>query len=213
MFICRAAMKSTSTGATRCCICTMVKIASMPLSTIALPAPWQADLAADLLIRQGLMQECLIVGVSNGREDSLLEYLPPYSRHFPPPRRPHAAPDGQTDEGPPVRRPLEPVPGHANRTLAYYRDEIARYIGRHYRTLSSREHTATCGSSFGGLFSFYIAWEHSEFARGHAALSSSFWATRNAAGELEAIERIRSHPRRIPPLAGLRQVQLARPRR
>ena len=157
---------------------------------------WQADLAADLLIRQGLMQECLIVGVSNGREDRLLEYLPPYSRHFPPPRRPHAAPDGQTDEGPPVRRPLQPVPGHANRTLAYYRDEIARYIGRHYRTLSSREHTATCGSSFGGLFSFYIAWEHSEFARGHAALSSSFWATRNAAGELEAIERIRSHPRR-----------------
>ena len=41
-----------------------------------------------------------------------------------------------------MRRPLQPVPGHANRTLAYYRDEIARYIGRHYRTLSSHLQTA-----------------------------------------------------------------------
>jgi hypothetical protein len=38
---------------------------------------WQADLAASLLIRQGLMQECLIVGVSNGEEQRILEYLPP----------------------------------------------------------------------------------------------------------------------------------------
>ncbi len=157
---------------------------------------WQADLAADLLIRQGLMQECLIVGVSNGREERLLEYLPPYARHFPPPRRPHAAPNGQTDEIPPRRRPLQPVPGHADRTLAYYRDEVAPYVDRHYRTLNGREHKATCGSSFGGLFSIYIAWDHPEFARSHAALSSSFWATRNAADALVAIERLRSRPRR-----------------
>lgn len=156
---------------------------------------WQADLAADLLIRQGLMQECLIVGVSNGHEKRLLEYLPPYARHFPPPRRPHVTPVGQTDESPPLRRPLQPVPGRANQTLAYYRDEIAPYIGRRYRTLSGREHTATCGSSFGGLFSVYIAWEHPEFARNHAALSTSFWVTRNTEGELEMIERIRRRPR------------------
>ena len=69
-------------------------------------------------------------------------------------------------------------------------------IGEHYRILSGREHTATCGSSMGGLFSIYIAWEHPEFARSHAALSSSFWATRNGSDTLEAIDRLRRLPRR-----------------
>lgn len=156
---------------------------------------WQADLAADLVIRQGLMQECIIAGVSNGREERLLEYLPPYSRHYPPPRRPLAA-AGPNDAPPPMRRPLQQVPGYADRTLAYYRDEVAVYLGRHYRTLRDREHTATAGSSFGGLFSAYIAWDHADFARNNAALSSSFWATRRADGLLELVERIRTQPRR-----------------
>jgi predicted alpha/beta superfamily hydrolase len=157
---------------------------------------WQADLAADLVIRQGLMQECIIAGVSNGREERLLEYLPPYSRHYPPPRRPFHLADGHDDEHPPMRRPLQPVPGYAHRTVAYYRDEVAAYLGQHFRTLRGREHTATAGSSFGGLFSAYIAWDHADFARNNAALSSSFWATRTADGSLELVERIRTQARR-----------------
>ncbi len=71
---------------------------------------WQADLAASLLIRQGLMQECLIVGVSNGQEQRILEYLPPYARHLPPPRSPRVAVD-HGDQPPAPQRPLLPVPG------------------------------------------------------------------------------------------------------
>ncbi len=156
---------------------------------------WQADLAASLLIRQGLMQECLIVGVSNGREQRILEYLPPYARHLPPPRRPRVAVD-HGDQPPAPQRPLAPVPGRAQSTLAWYRDEVAPLVAARYRVLPGREHTATCGSSLGGLFSIYIAWEHSEFARHHAALSTSFWITRNRAGQMEAIERMRAWPRR-----------------
>ncbi len=156
---------------------------------------WQADLAASLLIRQGLMQECIIVGVSNGQERRILEYLPPYASHLPPPRRPRVAVDLGAAQPPAPRRPLRPVPGRAHSTLAYYRDEVAPFIARRYRALSDRAHTATCGSSLGGLFSIYIAWEHMDFARHHAALSPSFWATRNAAGRLEAIERMRRTPR------------------
>ncbi len=82
------------------------------------------------------------------------------------------------DEQPPQRqRPLRPVPGTRPQTLAYYRDEVAPFVAERYRVLSGREHTATCGSSLGGLFSIYIAWQHSDFARHHAALSTSFWAT------------------------------------
>lgn len=156
---------------------------------------WQADLAASLLIRQGLLQECLIVGVSNGREQRILEYLPPYARHLPPPRRPTVAIDHGDDQPPQRQRPLQPVAGRAAETLAYYRDEVALYMAQRYRTLTDREHTATCGSSLGGLFSVYSAWEHSDFARHHAALSTSFWITRNRANKLEAIERMRNAPR------------------
>jgi predicted alpha/beta superfamily hydrolase len=157
---------------------------------------WQADLAASLLIRQGLMRECLIVGVSNGHEQRILEYLPPYARHLPPPRRPTVAVDHGEDQPPPQRqRPLKPVPGRAAETLAYYRDEVAPYIAQRYRTLTDREHTATCGSSLGGLFSVYIAWEHTDFARHHAALSTSFWITRNLTGQMETIQRMRNTPR------------------
>lgn len=156
---------------------------------------WQADLAASLLIRQGLMRECIIVGVSNGQEQRILEYLPPYARHLPPPRRPTVAID-HGDQPPAPRRPLAPVPGRAQATVAYYRDEVAPFIAQRYRVLSGREHTATCGSSLGGLLSVYFAWEHPEFARHHAALSTSFWATRGRGGKLEAIERMRNAPRR-----------------
>lgn len=156
---------------------------------------WQADRAADLLVREGLMQECIIVGVSNGQEARILEYLPPYARHLPPPRRPTRAVN--LGDAPPMpRRPLAPVPGRAAQTVAYYRGDVSSYVNTHYRTLTGREHTATCGSSLGGLFSIYIAWEHTDFARSHAALSTSFWATRNSAGKLEAIERIRTGERR-----------------
>lgn len=157
---------------------------------------WQADLAAGLLIRQGLMRECIIVGVSNGQEQRILEYLPPYARHLPPPRRPKAAVDHGDNPPPAPQRPLRPVPGQARATLAYYRDDVAPFIAQRYRALPGREHRATCGSSLGGLFSIYIAWEHTDFARHHAALSTSFWATRNATGGLEAIERMGSAPRR-----------------
>lgn len=154
---------------------------------------WQADVAANTLIRQGLMRECIIVGVSNGRDERILEYLPPYARHFPPPRRPLQAAPPSTEPSP-RRRPLMPVPGRGEETFRYYRDEVAPYVQRRYRVQPGREHTATCGSSMGGLFTLFIAWEHPEFARHHAAISTSFWITRNKAGLLEAIERLRTHP-------------------
>lgn len=155
---------------------------------------WQADLAADVLIRQGLLRECIIAGVSNGAEQRIMEYLPLYARHLPPPRRPtQAAPPSAA---PPLRRrPLMPVPGRAEETYRYYRDEVAPAIQRRWRVMPGRENTATCGSSLGGLFTIFIAWEHPEFARHHAALSTSFWVTRNKAGLLEAVERMRTHPR------------------
>lgn len=152
---------------------------------------WRADQTADLLIGQGRMRECIIVGVSNGGLKRLVEYLPPYSTYKPDPVKPAHRKPGKTRAK--ERRP-EPVRGRADLTLAYYRDDVASYIQREYRIRGEREDTATCGSSMGGLFSAYIAWEHSEFARQHAIMSPSFWMTRTRCGRLEAVERFRTAP-------------------
>ena len=157
---------------------------------------WQADLAADFLISQGLMQECVVAGVSHGQEQRMLEYLPPYAAWVPPSRRPFVKGLTGDPDGEPLARPLQPQPGQADRTLRYYDKDVAPFLERNYRALPGREQRATCGSSMGGLFAIYAAFEHPEFARNHAALSSSFWITRDRNGKLDAIERIRKVPRR-----------------
>jgi predicted alpha/beta superfamily hydrolase len=158
---------------------------------------WQADIAADFLIRHGLMQECLVVGVSHGREQRIVEYLPPYATVIPPSRRPHVRSlrvGDASSVGKTPARPLTPVAGRADLTFRYYRDDVAPYVEAHYRAASGRDQRATCGSSMGGIFSLYIMTEYPEFARNHAALSSSLWTTRTRSGTLEAIERLRAAP-------------------
>ncbi|CAN5894877.1 hypothetical protein BH24DEI2_BH24DEI2_17880 [soil metagenome] len=147
---------------------------------------WRADATADALIQSGLMQECLIVGVSNGSLERMREYLPPYASFKPRRSRQADKPSLKVAEPPKIFK------GGADETLAYYRDEVGAYLSEHYRVLEGREHTATCGASMGGLFSAYIAWEQPEFAKHHALMSSSFWITRNDQGQTETTERFRT---------------------
>ncbi|MCA9839439.1 MAG: alpha/beta hydrolase [Trueperaceae bacterium] len=146
---------------------------------------WQADETADRLILAGKMRPCVIVGVSNGQTERLQEYQPPYNkmRYAPLTRR-----------GKPRKHPFI-IKGEADKTVVYYQ-EIAEYIKTHYRILEGREHAATCGSSMGGLFSTYMAWEYPEFAKNHAALSPSYWTTTRDDGKLNILERIRHYPKR-----------------
>lgn len=140
---------------------------------------WRADETTDDLISQGLMRPVIIVGVSNGGVDRTLEYLPPYANLQP-----------RLGKYP-IPWPKHPA-GRADHTFAYYRDDVAPYISREFRVQEGRETTATCGSSMGGLFSTYIAWEHPEFARHHAILSPSYWVTGNWRAVLTTVERLRS---------------------
>lgn len=152
---------------------------------------WRADEVASRLIRRGEMQPCIIVGVSNGGGERLLEYLPNYAPY-------HARPRPTNNRPVSNWKAVAPVPSHgqAAETVAYYRDDVDAYVQQHYRVRAGREHRATCGSSMGGLFSAYIAWEHSEFARSHAIMSPSFWITSvqpgSRSGPFEAIERFRT---------------------
>jgi len=139
---------------------------------------WDADLTADLLIAAGEMQPAIIVGVANGGKRRMAEYLPPYVTIRPKARRRGAHP--------------APIQGRADRTAEYYLEDVAGYINDEYRVLSGREHTATCGSSMGGVFSTYLAFEHPEFARNHALLSPSYWTMYNQEGGLEVIDALKS---------------------
>lgn len=137
---------------------------------------WRAEHAADEMIAAGHMRHCIIVGVSNGGEKRLEEYGPPYSRVPDAPRRRlHRTPRGRADE--------------------LYREylKIARFITTDFRVLPGRDHTATCGSSMGGLFSAYLAFEHPEFAKHHGMMSPSFWTTEHK-GKLELLRRLRRKP-------------------
>ena len=155
---------------------------------------WRADHTADALIAHGHMRECLIVGVSNGGHERIPEYLPPYAT-YQPLHRGHANGE-QGNSGGHGHPKFSLIPGHANRTADYYQPDVAPFVAQYYRAEQGREHTATCGSSMGGLFSLYMAWEHTDFAQHHAALSTSFWITRNPQGQLTAVERLRQRPPR-----------------
>lgn len=146
---------------------------------------WRADEMADRLIRQKEMRPSIIVGISNGGEDRLKEYQPPYTqmRYAP-----------LTKKGSPRKRPFV-INGEADKTFTYYQ-EVATYLKQNYRILEGREHSATLGSSMGGLFSTYIAWEYPEFAKHHAAMSPSYWTTKREDDKLNILERIRTYPKR-----------------
>jgi predicted alpha/beta superfamily hydrolase len=143
---------------------------------------WHADTVANALITTNHVKPFIIVGVSNGHEERLAEYLPPYVS-FRLPR-----PTG-------VKKKMPAIVGRADRTFDFYL-EVHSFIKQHFRVLEGRDNTATCGSSMGGLFSTYIAWEHSKFAKHHAALSSAYWVTNNGAGKLLTIERLKTLPKR-----------------
>lgn len=150
----------------------------------AFSGSWYADESAERLIRAGEMRPCIVVGVSHGGAARLAEYLPPYSRYKA--AKPHRYSYGLR------RKRLRSRPGRAHETFAFY-EEVAGYIGASFRVLRGREHTATCGSSMGGLFSAYIALEHPEFARHHGVLSASFWATASR-GAPQMFTRLRGSP-------------------
>jgi predicted alpha/beta superfamily hydrolase len=154
---------------------------------------WQADLAADGLIAQGAMREVVIVGVGHGGAERLAEYLPPFATMKAP--RPEPAPRARLR---PRRRAASLAPvvlrGRADRTLAFYQRDVGSYLHRNYRISTDRSETGLCGSSMGGLFSLYVAFEHPQLARHYAALSPALGLARDQAGEPALRARLGSGP-------------------
>lgn len=59
--------------------------------------------------------------------------------------------------------------------IRFIATELKPFVDKNFRTLKDKAHTATIGSSMGGLISFYMVWQYPEIFSKAACLSSGFY--------------------------------------
>ena len=100
-------------------------------ATAYIGVDWQADEAADRLIRENRIPPLIIVGIDNAQKERAKEYLP--YRSF----------------SPPVMRP------QGKRYPDFLLNEVMPLIYQHYRIARGPENTGLGGSSLGAIISLY----------------------------------------------------------
>lgn len=115
---------------------------------------WDADTTANLYTRRGWMREVLIVAVDN-TANRARDYIPP-------------------DDIVPIG-PGSGAPGRANLYAAFLISELKPAIDAAYRTYPDRLHTATIGSSLGGVVALYLGWDHNATFAKCGPMSGSWW--------------------------------------
>jgi enterochelin esterase-like enzyme len=102
-------------------------------ATAYIGVDWQADEAADRLIRDGRIPPLIIVGIDNAQKDRPKEYLP--YRSF----------------NPPIMRP------QGKRYPDFILNEVMPFVYQHYRIARGPDNTGLGGSSLGAIISLYTA--------------------------------------------------------
>ena len=100
-------------------------------ATAYIGVDWQADEAADRLIREGKIPPLILVGIDNARENRAREYLP--YRSF----------------NPPVMRP------QGKRYPEFLLNEVMPFLYQRYRIARGPENTGLGGSSLGAIISLF----------------------------------------------------------
>ena len=130
---------------------------------------WHLDDELDRLFELGAIEELIVVAIHTA--DDRVELLSP-------------TPDPSHGGG--------KGPEH----LAAIVDHLLPHIDEKYRTRTEPEDTCVLGSSMGGLFSFYAAWERPDDFGKAACISSSFWWANRWA--IKHVQRSRTpHPKPI----------------
>lgn len=120
---------------------------------------WQADLTMDQLMKDGQVQESIIVGMWNtpARFDEYAPYKP--WKNFSEDTKNKLSKMGSQ----------EPV---SDNYLKFIVEEMKAYMDKNYRTLPDREHTFIMGSSMGGLISIYALCEYPDVFGGAGCVST-----------------------------------------
>ena len=117
---------------------------------------WHVDEIVDSLINKGAIRPCIVVAINN-TDNRLEEYFPNKVWQY--------LPENERDE-----KDLEKMDG--DDYLRFLVQELKPFIDKHYRPLTSREHTFVMGSSMGGLISLYALCEYPKVFGGAACLST-----------------------------------------
>lgn len=117
---------------------------------------WQVDEVLGRLIAEGKTRRCIVVGIDN-TSDRLFDYFP--TRCF--------------EQVPREKRlDVDLTRFKGDEYLQFLVQELKPFIDRHYRPLSSMEHTFVMGSSMGGLISLYAMCEYPEVFGGAVCMST-----------------------------------------
>lgn len=128
---------------------------------------WRADEAAESLIRAGLIEPLIIVGVANAGMDRGNEYLPTRAKL------------GQNEVG-----------GNADKYGKFLTEEVMPYINKTYRTKTSAADTGLCGSSFGGVITMHLGLTRSDkFGKLGVVSPSVWWDNRILVKSVEALKK------------------------
>jgi len=111
---------------------------------------WQADEAADALVRDGVIPPLILVGVDNAGGRRTEEYTPSF--------------DPSLREG-----------GDAANYARFLVEEVKPWVDAVTRTRCGRLDTGVAGSSLGGLVSLYLLREHPRIFGRVGAISTSLW--------------------------------------
>lgn len=116
--------------------------------TAAYGTEWNIDEVADRLVRQGDMEEVIVVGIDN-TNDRIGEYTPCCDAK-------HGG-------------------GKLNAYADFVAKTVKPWVDKQYRTKPGRAHTAIMGSSLGGIASLGIAQRYPKVFSMAGGFSSSFW--------------------------------------
>lgn len=116
-------------------------------ATAYIGVDWQADEAADRLIRENRIPPLILVGIDNAQKDRPREYLP--YRSF----------------SPPIMRP------QGKRYPDFLLNEVMPFLYQRYRIARGPENTGLGGSSLGAIISLYTAMDRPGIF-GHLLLES-----------------------------------------
>jgi len=126
---------------------------------------WNLHQTAEMLIKENLIEEIIIVAVDNMGEERLSEY---------------AHQDGFYQG--------KKVKAHGFDYEKFLVRELMPFIAEHYRIKEGPENTALMGSSMGGLVTFNIGLRRTDLFSKLAVMSPSFWW-----GKTSPIEKINSY--------------------
>lgn len=114
---------------------------------------WRVDETAEDLIKRGVIEPLIIVGIYNSGTNRIDEYTP-------------------------TKAATGVAQGHGGGADLYGRmliEELKPYIDRHYRTQPDAAHTGLGGSSLGGLVALYLGLKYPKVFGKIACLSPSAW--------------------------------------